>query len=71
MITVETQVTGGQLGRQLQNDPEELAYALVEIADGFPDDIGEEVAANISGDDKDGVIALLEVMLDCLRGEDG
>ncbi len=33
MISLEANYSGGQLGRALANDPEELAYALKEMAD--------------------------------------
>ena len=45
MISVEAQVTGGQIGRALRDDPEEMAYCLTELAShrtsGFAADVAE------------------------------
>lgn len=68
MISIETQVSGSELGRKLESDREELAYALVEIADYMSDDIGEEVEAYMYGDSRVGVIRLLRNLLAALEG---
>lgn len=38
MIHLSHSITGGQIGAELANDEEELAYALVAIAEGGPSD---------------------------------
>ncbi|MGN7867748.1 hypothetical protein [Paracoccus sp. 22332] len=68
MITIETQVSGSQIGGQLQGDPEELAYALAAIADGMCDELGEEVGGYLWGDAQEPVIQLLENLLSALKG---
>jgi predicted transcriptional regulator len=69
MINLYVQVTGGQVGRDLQGDPEELAEALKELADGFPDDIGENVAEYLDDGEKARVKQLLRNLRDAI-GDD-
>lgn len=69
MISLYVQVTGGQIGRGLQNDPEELAEALRELADGFPDDIGGDVAEYLHDYEKVQVRQFLRNLCDAL-GDD-
>lgn len=44
MISIETQISGGEIGRKLASDPEETWYALEELTDEAPGDFVEEVA---------------------------
>lgn len=69
MINLYVQVTGGQVGRDLQGDPEELAEALKELADGFPDDIGENVAEYLDDGEKARVKQFLRNLRDAI-GDD-
>ena len=47
MITMEVSVSGSQIGRELKDNPEELAYALAELAEGTPKDLFEQVKENL------------------------
>lgn len=53
MIHLSHFISGGQIGNELANDEEELAYALAAIAEAGVNDI--EVADYLSGDDRDRV----------------
>lgn len=71
MITIETQISGSQIGSKLAGDIEELAYALVEMANDMSLDDMREVADYIGdGMDALNVIAMLEVMIKALKGGD-
>lgn len=50
MITFEGTLTGGQVARQLKDNPEEAAYMFAELADEAPGDFAEEVALYAPGD---------------------
>ncbi|SFQ13910.1 hypothetical protein SAMN05421853_10287 [Roseivivax halotolerans] len=45
MITFETTITGNEIGRKLRDDPEELAYALQELAGNFTSEDADELMA--------------------------
>ncbi len=64
MMTIDMQVSGGQIGRKLAYDEEELWFALVEIADNALMDLTENVAdfATLSGGPK--VVKLLRELAD-------
>lgn len=49
MINLDAQYSGGQLGRALIQEPEELAYALQEFADGEQEKTIDEVAEYFAG----------------------
>ncbi|KRS15633.1 hypothetical protein [Roseovarius indicus] len=53
MIHLNHSVTGGQIGAELANDEEELAYALVAIAEAGPSDT--EIADHLHGSDREAV----------------
>ncbi|MFN3314329.1 MAG: hypothetical protein ACK46Q_12800 [Hyphomonas sp.] len=65
MISLSFSVSGGQVGRELQNDPEELAYALDAISEDFPADLPEEVAEYLDNSmtSRSAVVALLRGLL--------
>lgn len=44
MLTIDCQITGGQLGRKLADDPEEAYYALEAMFEDAASDFAEEVA---------------------------
>lgn len=64
MITLETQITGGQLGGRLVDDPEETWQMLMEMADGHADDFPNEVAEYAYGESATEVVAFLRIMAD-------
>jgi len=67
MLTIETQISGTTVGDKLQGDTEELAYALVALADRMPKSLGKEVAEYIyDSDAKEAVRGLLQNLLDGL-----
>jgi hypothetical protein len=68
MLTLEMSVSGGQLGRKLAEDVEELWYGLEAMAEELSERDIEEMAeyANSSED----VIAMLEKMAAALKGAD-
>lgn len=68
MITIYTQVSGVQIGSELANDTEELAYALVQMADSMGLDEMREVADYIHEHDAKNVVAMLETMIEALKG---
>lgn len=59
MLTMELQISGGQVGRQLAADPEEAWYALVEMTDCAPRDFAKEVADHAHGHAADKVVKFL------------
>lgn len=59
MITLDIQVSGSQIGRELGNDPEELAYALEALAERNDSNLPKEVADSYPYGDVDSVVALL------------
>lgn len=60
MITIETQISGSQIGSKLAGDPEELAYALMEIADSASKGLANELQESIYGsENRDRVLAML------------
>lgn len=69
MITIETQVSGSYIGRQLESDREELAFALAAIAEDMTGDIGHEVEEYLYGDQREQVIDLLKNLLAALEGD--
>lgn len=71
MITFEGQLSGRQIGIKLADDPEELAYALVELADCSAKQLGEEVAEFVPGGEEGAqkVIRFLRDLADAI--EDG
>lgn len=68
MITISTQVSGSQIGSELANDTEELAYALVALADDVGLDGMREVAEYMDEHDAKNVVGMLEVMIEALKG---
>ena len=66
MITLETQVSGGQLGRQLRQDAEETWYLLDEISDKPDPDFFTEVANN-AGQASMRVVKFLRDMADAIE----
>ena len=62
MITISTQISGGQIGSELKSDPEELAYALVEIASGFTIRDANAVAEILGSDDAAEVLEMLKTL---------
>lgn len=61
-------VTGGQVGGALADDPEELWYALREIADIGNDDV-EQVAEYAHGHEAEIVTKFLRKLADAIEGE--
>lgn len=63
MLTFDVSVSGGQVGHQLQNDPEEFAYALAELADGFTEKLAADVIGQLPYGKADEVKAMLQAMI--------
>lgn len=65
MISLSFSVSGGDVGRELRNDPEELAYCLDAIAEDFPADLPGEVAEFLTDymKNRSAVVALLRGLL--------
>lgn len=59
MLSFDVSVSGPEVGRKLQNDPEELAYALAELADGFSETLATEVIEMLPYGKGDEVKAML------------
>lgn len=68
MISLDLMVSGGHLGRALAQDPEECAYALVEIASVLDDGDVEVLAGHIldAMSDPGAVAAFLRKLADTL-----
>ena len=62
MISLDVCVSGGQLGRALADDPEELAYVLIELAKLDGADLGEEVAGYFWSVDEAGIVTFLRAL---------
>lgn len=60
MITLTHSVSGSEVGRELINDAEELAYALIEMSDQSALNIGPQVADVLYGDDRKKVVEWLK-----------
>lgn len=65
MISLHFSVSGAEIGRELRNDPEELAYFLDAIAEDFPADLPQEAAEFLDGfmTNNSAVVALLRGLL--------
>lgn len=63
MITFDVSVSGGEVGRKLQSDTEELAYALAELADGFTEDVAAETVSQLPYGSTDQVKAMLLLLM--------
>lgn len=61
MISLEAMVSGGQIGRALLDDPEEMAYALTEISNHKTSGYAAEVAEYAMSDIDQIVITLREL----------
>lgn len=59
MLSFDVSVSGSEVGRKLQNDPEELAYALAELADGFRETLATDVIEMLPYGKADEVKAML------------
>lgn len=64
MIGFEHYVSGGEVGRKLAQDPEELGYALKELLDNGSDKMGAEVAEYLDPSDADAVVDFLRLLAD-------
>lgn len=63
MLTFDISVSGTQVGSQLVNDPEEMAYCLAEMADSFKESLAEEVIGLLPYDKNDEVKAMCELLI--------
>lgn len=68
MITIETQISGGEIGRKLADDPEELFYALEAMAEVNWRDLGGELAEHCWGSSAEKIAALLKHLLENVEG---
>ena len=68
MLILEMNVTGGQLGRKLAEDAEELWYGLEAMAEELSDRDIEELAEYGFGSN-DEVVTMLEKITAALKGE--
>lgn len=64
MISFDVHVSGRQVGHAIANDPEEAAYAFVEIMKVAHRDFGEEVAEHLSTTECTEVAQLLRRLAD-------
>lgn len=67
MITIETQISGGQIGGKLAQDPEEFAYALIELADELSSSDAREVAEYVNDYRREEVAVMLDTLAAALR----
>lgn len=66
MINITTQVSGSEIGRELRNDEEELAFALMELAKA-KDSLGEEVACHLTREESASVADALVALAEAIR----
>lgn len=66
MLSFDVSLSGTQVGAALADDGEELAYALVELADDHS--MFEEISENIGWDDRTIVINWLRALANHLAG---
>lgn len=71
MLSIEVSVSGSQVGRMLQSDPEELAYALSEVADEFWEGLPGEVVEVWGSHDRRKVSTFLKAMLAAIGDVEG
>ena len=66
MITVEAQISGEQIARQLVQDEEEMARALVEMRENVRDAriLGAELADHLTTSDIHNVVTFLRELAD-------
>lgn len=68
-IQIEVVVTGTELGRHLANDPEELAYALLEMSEWDGEELGKAVAQSMPWGHGAVVAAFLRAIADAVEKE--
>lgn len=68
MISLEAQVSGGQIARALLEDPEEMAYCLTELSNNRTNGFAAEVA-EYAMSDLDLIVVTLRELADAFEAE--
>ncbi|WP_420415799.1 hypothetical protein [Marinovum algicola] len=69
MLTIETQVTGAQVARQLCDDDEEMAFALAEMAERRVQGAATGISEYLPYGSTENVVTMLRELADYIENE--